>query len=77
MNEFHLERFFLPRKEYCLPFDFRCSHVTCFDQRKVGRYNMSSGVTGLLCCGHKESRPGLVHHTLEEDERHVEQSQVA
>lgn len=51
--------------------------MTCFDQRKVGRYNMSSGVTGLLCCGHKESRPGLVHHTLEEDERHVEQSQVA
>ena len=77
MNEFHLEGSFLPGKEYCLPFDFGFSHVTCFGQRKAGRYNMTRGMTGLLCCGGKESRPGLVHHTLEEDERHVEQNQVA
>lgn len=38
---------------------------------------MTSGMTGLLCCGHEESRSALVHCTLEEDERHVKQSQVA
>ena len=57
--------------------DFGFSHVNYFGQRKAGRYNMTRGMTGLLCCGHKESRPGLEHHPLEEDERHMEQNQEA
>lgn len=38
---------------------------------------MSNGMIAPLCHGHEESRPGLVHWTLEEDERHVEQSLAA
>lgn len=38
---------------------------------------MTSGMTGLLCCGHEASRSAFIHGTPEEDERHVEQSQVA